>query len=69
MEKLYTPQEIADIFGVSMSSAYNYIKKMPHYDDPCLRVRESVLQAYLDAHEVIPEGKKWNKPINKLPYR
>ena len=69
MEKLYSPQDIAEIFGVSMNSAYRYIKKMPHIDDPCLRVRESVLTDYLEAHEVIPEGKRWNKPVNKLPYR
>ena len=69
MEKLYSAADIAQMFGVSMSSAYNYIKKMPHYEEPCLRVKESVLTEYLDAHEVIPEGKRWNRPANKLPYR
>ena len=69
MEKLYSAADVANLFGVSMSSAYNYIKLMPHYDSPCLRVKESVLMEYLDAHEVIPEGKRWNKPSNKLPYR
>ena len=70
MEKLYSAQDIAQLFDVSLSSAYNYIRKMEHYDQPCLRVKESVLQAYLDAHTIYPAEKKhWNKPVTKLPYR
>ena len=64
MEKLYTPQEIAAMFGVSMNTAYRYIQKMEHYSQPCLRVKESVLREYMDANTVYPEGKRWeSKPL------
>jgi hypothetical protein len=69
MERLYSAHDIAQMFDVSLSSAYNYIKQMEHYDQPCLRVKESVLKEYLEAHTVYPQEKKyWNKPT-KLPYR
>lgn len=61
MEKLLTPDDVAEVLQVSRRTAYTYMHQMRHLENP-LRVTREALQAFLSAKTVDPIV-----PIAKLP--
>ena len=53
MEKLLTPDEVAEVLRVSRRTAYRIMHQMPHIETP-FRVAESGLRAWLAGRTVDP---------------
>ena len=56
MEKLLTPDDVAEVLRVSRRTAYRIMHQMPHIENP-FRVAESGLRAWLYERTAQPEGK------------
>ena len=57
MDKLLTVDDVAEILQVSRRTAYTYMGKMLHLNQP-LRVSESALRAWIAGRTVDPEQEK-----------
>jgi predicted DNA-binding transcriptional regulator AlpA len=55
MVKLLKPEEVAKILNVSRRTAYEYMRQMPHMEEP-FRVAEEALEAWIRAKTVAPRG-------------
>lgn len=53
MEKLLTPDEVANILRVSRRTAYRIMHQMPHLETP-FRVAENGLRAWIAGRTVAP---------------
>ena len=53
IEKLYTPEEVAEVLHVSVRTAYKVMHQMPHMARP-FRVAESALWAWMRGNTVSP---------------
>ena len=60
MEKLLSPEQVAEIMSVSKRSAYDHMHRMPYMDGP-LRVRERDLKEYIESRMVYPMPEKRRK--------
>ena len=55
MERLLTPDDVAEILQVGKRSAYTYMGQMVHMDSP-LRVTEEALREWINKRSVDPEA-------------
>lgn len=53
MERMLSPEQVAEILSISKASAYTVIHRMPHMEQP-LRVTERALREYIDSKMVYP---------------
>lgn len=53
MERLLSPEMVAEIMSISKRSAYTVMYKMPHLQQP-LRVSERALKEYIESRTVYP---------------
>lgn len=53
MERLLSPEQVAEIMSISKASAYTVIHRMPHMEGP-LRVTERALREYIESRMVYP---------------
>jgi len=53
IEKLYTPDDVAEVLRVSRRTAYRIMHQMPHLETP-FRVAETGLRAWIAGHTVSP---------------
>lgn len=53
MERLLSPEQVAEILSVKKSTAYTIIHRMPHMESP-LRVTERALRDYIESKMVYP---------------
>lgn len=60
MEKMLSPEQVAEIMSVSKRSAYDHMHRMPYMDSP-LRVRERDLREYIESRMVYPVPAKRRK--------
>ena len=54
MEKLLTPDDVAQVLQVSRRTAYRIMHQMPHMETP-FRVAETGLRAWIAGRTVAPE--------------
>ena len=60
MDKLLTPDEVAEVLRVSRRTAYRIMHQMPHMETP-FRVAETGLRAWIAGRTVAPAMKNtWN---------
>lgn len=57
MEVIWTVRDIAERYKCTMQCARNYVRKMPHMENP-LTVYESDLLAWERSRMIIPAGAK-----------
>ena len=60
MEKMLSPEQVAEIMSVSKRSAYDHMHRMPYMDSP-LRVRERDLKEYIESRMVYPMPERRRK--------
>ena len=53
MERLLSPDMVAEIMSISRRSAYTLMHSIPHIEQP-LRVKEKELQRYIESKTVYP---------------
>jgi len=53
MERMLSPDQVAEILSISKSSAYTVIHRMPHMESP-IRVTERALRDYIESKMVYP---------------
>lgn len=53
MERMLSPEQVAEILSVKKSTAYTVIHQMPHMERP-LRVSERALREYIESKMVYP---------------
>lgn len=53
MERLLSPDQVAEIMSISKRSAYDHMNRMPHMSSP-LRVTERALREYIESKMVYP---------------
>ena len=53
MERLLSPEQVAEIMSISKRSAYTVMNRMPHMEQP-LRVTERALKEYIESKMVYP---------------
>lgn len=53
MERMLSPEQVAEILSVKKSTAYTMIHQMPHMERP-LRVSERALREYIESRTVYP---------------
>ena len=61
IEKLYTPEEVAEVLHVSVRTAYKVMHQMPHMQRP-FRVAESALWAWMRGNTVSPAEAPRKRP-------
>ena len=82
MDRLLTPHDIAERYGVTDASGRNYIRRIPGHMEKPLRVSESLFRAWEAGRSVWgqePEAKKkrgrpakhqpWIPGVSKIPMR
>lgn len=60
MERMLSPEQVAEILSVKKSTAYTVIHRMPHMESP-LRVSERALREYIESRMVYPIQPKRRK--------
>ena len=60
MERLLSPDQVAEIMSISKRSAYTVMNRMPHMEQP-LRVTERALREYIESRMVYPIQMKRTK--------
>ena len=60
VDRLLSPEQVAEIMSVSKRSAYDHMHRMPYMDSP-LRVRERDLREYLESRMVYPMPERRRK--------
>lgn len=60
MERLLSPDQVAEIMSISKRSAYTVMYRMPHMEQP-LRVTERALREYIESKMVYPIQMKQTK--------
>jgi hypothetical protein len=60
MEKMLSPEQVAEIMSVSKRSAYDHMHRMPYMESP-LRVKERDLREYIESRMVYPMPIKKSK--------
>ena len=53
MERLLSPEQVAEIMSISKRSAYTVMNRLPHMQQP-LRVTERALREYIEQRTVYP---------------
>lgn len=53
IDRLLSPEDVADIMSISKRSAYTVMHRIPHMDSP-LRVTERALREYINERMVYP---------------
>lgn len=80
MDRLLTPHDVAQRYGVTDATGRNYIRRIPGHLEKPLRVAESLFRAWEDGRAVWsrdPEKKKrarqdravWIPGVSKIPTR
>lgn len=57
VDRLLSPEQVAEIMSVSKRSAYDHMHRMPYMESP-LRVRERDLREYIESRMVYPMPQK-----------
>lgn len=60
VDRLLSPEQVAEIMSVSKRSAYDHMHRMPYMDSP-LRVRERDLKEYIESRMVYPMPERRRK--------
>lgn len=61
IDRLYTPEEVAEILQVSVRTAYKVMHQMPHMQRP-FRVAESALWAWMQGKIMAPAETPRKRP-------
>ena len=60
IDRLLSPEDVADIMSISKRSAYTVMHRIPHMDSP-LRATERALREYIESKTVYPMPLKRRK--------
>lgn len=60
IDRLLSPEDVADIMSISKRSAYTVMHRIPHMDSP-LRVTERALKDYIEGKMIYPMSIKRRK--------